>query len=284
MGRLSESDIAVSTPKIAAPVVGFNHNLKHGGRVFHVQTEDSGLPRAHFLTHLYIGGNIIASAKGSYADKLAEPDLPQLVRKLMEEQHKAMVRRLVAGEFTEQAARFSPHYEPGVLASGQTGPAAVNTAATESVSANSPAPNTAAPVAAAPRVAPVARTAKKPPASSSGAPIIGTPMIGTPTKSSAPNSSVASAFDELPAPSSPPHLPARAARAPAQAGKPSALPVQPAPRSAPVLVPASPAVPMVGRPTPGPILFAEELISDRSLDEVILAFLASGGEPETPKK
>jgi hypothetical protein len=107
-------------------VVGFNHNLKHAGRVFHVQTEDSGLPRAHFLTHLYIGGNILASAKGSYGDKLEDPELPRLVRKMMEDQHKQMVRRLVAGEFTELAAKFSPHYEPGVLADGHTGPAAVN--------------------------------------------------------------------------------------------------------------------------------------------------------------
>ena len=109
-----------------APVVGFNHNLKHAGRVFHVQTEDSGLPRAHFLTHLYIGGNILASAKGTYGDKLEDPELPRLVRKMMEDQHKQMVRRLVAGEFTEMAAKFSPHYEPGVLADGHTGPAAVN--------------------------------------------------------------------------------------------------------------------------------------------------------------
>ncbi len=120
--------IPVSATKFTAPVVGFNHNLKHAGRVFHVQTEDSGLPRAHYLTHLFIGGNIVASMKGDYSDKADEPELQQIVRKLMEEQHKQMVRRLVAGEFTELAARFSPHYEPGVLASGHTGPAAVNVA------------------------------------------------------------------------------------------------------------------------------------------------------------
>ena len=119
----------MSTSKITAPVVGFNHNLKHGGRVFHVQTEDSGLPRAHFITHLYIGGNILASMKGSYVDKLDDPEMLQLVRKMMEEQHKAMVRRLVAGEFKDASSQM-PHYEPGVLASGKTSPGAVNSEGT----------------------------------------------------------------------------------------------------------------------------------------------------------
>jgi hypothetical protein len=153
-------------------VVGFNHNLKHAGRVFHVQTEDSGLPRAHFLTHLYIGGNILASAKGTYGDKLEDPELPRLVRKMMEDQHKQMVRRLVAGEFTEMAAKFSPHYEPGVLADGHTGPAAVNV--------EGAAPNDAAAVARlspAPPALPVPQALlAPPPAAKGGATSPGAPL------------------------------------------------------------------------------------------------------------
>ena len=124
----AEFPLAVSTQKPGTPVVGFNHNLKHGGRVYHVQTEDSGLPHAHYITHLFIGGNIVASMKTSYSEQVENPDLAQVVRKLMEGQHKQMVRRLVAGEFKDLAERFAAaHYEPGVLANGQTGPAAVNT-------------------------------------------------------------------------------------------------------------------------------------------------------------
>ena len=43
-------------PKPSAPVVGFNHNVKYGPRVYHVQTEDLGLPHAHYITHLFVGG------------------------------------------------------------------------------------------------------------------------------------------------------------------------------------------------------------------------------------
>src|SRR5438105_10094318 len=103
--------------KPSAPVVGFNHNVQYGPRLYHVQTEDSGLPHAHYITHLFVGGNIVASMKSSYSDLLeAEPDLPKAVRALMEAQHKAMLKRLISGEFNEQAERLSaPHYKPGVL-------------------------------------------------------------------------------------------------------------------------------------------------------------------------
>src|ERR1700730_2527484 len=140
----------MATPKAAAPVVGFNHNVKYGPRVYHVQTEDSGLPHAHYITHLFVGGNIVSSMKSSYAEKAGERDLARVVRGLMEHQHKAMLRRLVAGEFDELAERLSaPHYEPGVLADGTNTASYVNTGAA------------AAPAQAkkAPAIKPVARPA-----------------------------------------------------------------------------------------------------------------------------
>src|SRR5947209_11263064 len=103
------------TPKAGPPVVGFNHNVKYGPRVYHVQAEDSGLPHAHYITHLFVGGNIVASLKTSYAEKASDPNLQAVVRGLMESQHKAMLKRLVAGEFNEMAERLSAqHYDPGV--------------------------------------------------------------------------------------------------------------------------------------------------------------------------
>ncbi len=41
-------------------VTGFNHNIKHKGKVYHVQTEDSGVNNPHIITHLFVGGNILA--------------------------------------------------------------------------------------------------------------------------------------------------------------------------------------------------------------------------------
>lgn len=84
-------------------VVGFNHNIRYKGKVFHVQTEDSG-PRNPFITTLlYHGGSILASKKTSYSDIVKIEMLEKVVEELMQEQHKEMLRRLKAGEFDEQA-------------------------------------------------------------------------------------------------------------------------------------------------------------------------------------
>ena len=44
-------------------ITGFNTNVRHGGRTFHVQTEDSGRAHPHVISHLYFGGTILASEK-----------------------------------------------------------------------------------------------------------------------------------------------------------------------------------------------------------------------------
>jgi len=78
---------------------GFNTNVRHRSILFHVQSEDSGRNHPHVITHLYHGGTILASEKTSYADRLGDPDLPAVVKSLMETQHKGVLRRLAAGEF-----------------------------------------------------------------------------------------------------------------------------------------------------------------------------------------
>jgi hypothetical protein len=80
-------------------IVGYNHNIKYKGEIFHVQTEDSGINTPHIITLLYRGGNIIASKKTSYADIVKMGNLNQVVEELMKEQHKDMLRRLKCAEF-----------------------------------------------------------------------------------------------------------------------------------------------------------------------------------------
>lgn len=87
-------------------VLGFNHNLKYKGEVFHVQTEDSGVANPHIITLLYRGGVIISSKKTSYSDILKINNLEVVVEELMKEQHKEMMRRLKAGDFDEKAFSF----------------------------------------------------------------------------------------------------------------------------------------------------------------------------------
>jgi hypothetical protein len=81
---------------------GSNTNIRHGGVLFHVQTEDSGRAHPHIITHLYHGGTILASEKSSYAEIADAPNLPVRVRELMDAQHHAMLKRLASGELDEQ--------------------------------------------------------------------------------------------------------------------------------------------------------------------------------------
>jgi hypothetical protein len=80
---------------------GFNTNIRHRGVLFHVQSEDSGRDRPHIITHLYYGGTILASEKKSYAEHLDDPNLGQLVRDLMEAQHKTVLESLRARAFDD---------------------------------------------------------------------------------------------------------------------------------------------------------------------------------------
>jgi hypothetical protein len=255
----------VTTAKPSAPVVGFNHNVKYGERVYHVQTEDSGLPHAHYITHLFVGGNIISSIKTSYAGKAEAPDLAKIVRSLMESQHKQMLKRLVAGEFQEQAAKFSAqHYEPGVLADGTNTASYVNTTPQTPTAKAPQAPRAAPPPPAVkppevrrppPQLTPVARPVPPPP-----------PQVITPA---------------------PPRIPGQplpsVTRGPMAPAKPTAPP-----RMAQVVTPKPPTAPKPPVFSDGPVemphedlptLFAEELISEKSLDEVILAFLSADLDP-----
>jgi len=105
-------------------VSGFNHNITHAGRVFHVQTEDSGVNNPNIITHVFVGGNILASKKTSYADVLKAPNLQEMVRQLMETQHKQMLRNVVNGVY-DNVDTVARSYQPGQLGSPEEGKRAV---------------------------------------------------------------------------------------------------------------------------------------------------------------
>ena len=99
-------------------VTGFNHNIKHKGKMYHIQTEDSGVGNPHIITHLFVGGNILASKKTSYSDIVGADNLTTVVRELMEEQHKEMLRNLINGVYEDidaVNAQQAKSFQPGQL-------------------------------------------------------------------------------------------------------------------------------------------------------------------------
>lgn len=108
-------------------ITGYNHNIKHNDRVYHIQTEDSGLQHPHIITHLFVGGNIIHSLKRSYAhlleEKLHEDEeaFEKVIREMMKEQHKQMLKQLKAGKHDHVGDKKSAGalLTPGLLSLGE---------------------------------------------------------------------------------------------------------------------------------------------------------------------
>jgi hypothetical protein len=103
--EIAKLEKQIARPNFMRAQVGFNNNVKYGGNVFHIQTEDSGLDRPHIITHLFAdGGRIIKSNKRSYAEHVKRDDIPAFVRQLMKGQHMEMAIMLREGKFDEVIA------------------------------------------------------------------------------------------------------------------------------------------------------------------------------------
>jgi hypothetical protein len=273
--------------KAPSPLLGFNNNFKHKGQVYHIQTEDSGVKHPHIITHLFAdGGRILKSIKTSYAQYLEEANMPEIVRQMMKDQHKAMIVALRDGRFDPGGTREVDLPTGGYFANA-TSPGLVR----KTEKAEPPKD----PVERAEKKASEAPKARK---SDRAARL----EVDVAALEKAAAGAAAAAPEVLPPP--PPNVIAGGGARPhgeyanVQPGTrksmrpPSARPPTPrAPSLRPSAAPAagSPSRPPSGRyamtrpasifatskPSPSNgSLFGEDLISERSLDEVILAYLA----------
>jgi hypothetical protein len=143
------------TKRGRSPVLGYNHNLRYGGRTFHVQTEDSGQGYARLYTHLFFEGTILSSKKQEY-----DPEAPEdSVRALMQKLHKSMIRELTHREHDARIGGFFiARGEPAML-EDRSAPVIVEVAASVAVSVApepvaAPAPPEAVPAPARPKMTP----------------------------------------------------------------------------------------------------------------------------------
>jgi hypothetical protein len=223
-------------------ITGFNTDVKHETKMFHVQTEDRGLANPVVESLVYVGGEILLSKKSPYKDLITGDRVDEkALREMMDLQHRRVIEavrrgRLDKGKVGEAPADWAddtlPHPE-------KVSPAAL--AAVSAILSAPPEPFPGDPPAAArPRVA-----------TSAAMPIFGTPSPR--------------------APAAPP--PARSAFVPPVAARPASgtAPARPA-------VPA-PAPPGAGPAVAGPSK-AKSGVRLRSLDQVIVDYLASEAASE----
>jgi hypothetical protein len=81
-------------------ITGFNTDIKHNDKVYHIQTEDKGLQNPYIESLIYVGGEILASKKTSYAEQAKEGIVDEkYIGGLMEQQHRTMIAAIKRGRF-----------------------------------------------------------------------------------------------------------------------------------------------------------------------------------------
>ena len=84
-------------------ITGFNTDIKHNEKVYHVQTEDKGAANPYIESLVYVGGEILASKKTSYAEQLKSGVDEKWIGGLMEQQHRTMIAAIKRGRFDQPA-------------------------------------------------------------------------------------------------------------------------------------------------------------------------------------
>ncbi|HEX3345400.1 MAG TPA: hypothetical protein VHS09_12540 [Polyangiaceae bacterium] len=294
--------------KHPSPLLGYNNNVRHKGKVFHIQTEDSGVKYGHIITHLFMdGGRILKSVKTSYAEYLGNERMGDIVREMMKQQHKAMFIALRDGKFDPVVEGSADVSQATRAVVAESPPSAASPAAPLAVVAPPPAPvpavgrspsGTPPPAETTDRVTDVdpPETLRQPPPPAAAAAELTLDIDALERAAAASAASpVLRTNSDLPPP------PANLFREKANSGKYRMTPVPPEAGKAPSVPPRAPAAgspPAARRPTPaaaadrryaptrpaaifgqsrpqqGKSIFGEDLISDKSLDEVILSYLA----------
>jgi len=248
------------------PVLGFNNNVRHRGRLFHIQTEDSGVKFSRIVTHLFAdGGRIIKTSRIDYVEHAEKEDVATIVRTLMKEQHRAMFTALRAGELDavlEKAIGALP--EPPVSSPVQSRATPSLTPALTPPPAVLAVPPTPANPAAARR-----RDSTRPSRPASERPKrrpITNPNLRGVSPSVAPPSPEAfdldvATLDKLP-------------RAPVR--KTKSRPPQPNAAARAATAPQRPSTTQLSNPpgTAARSIFGDGAVSEQTLDEVILSYLA----------
>jgi len=93
-------------------ITGYNTDIKHRDRVFHVQTEDKGAANPVIESLIYAGGKIIASRQYSYAWLLRESYTEGAVQEMVDSQHRKMMRDIRGGKYDPEGP---PPFGAGII-------------------------------------------------------------------------------------------------------------------------------------------------------------------------
>jgi hypothetical protein len=115
-------------------ITGFNTDVKHKSRVFHIQTEDKGEGNPYVESLVYVGGEILATKRTSYAEVVQTGRDDPAVQDLMEQQHRTMIAAIQRGRFdgpngsVQVPEGMSSTADPGPQAPAKSAPPAQSSA------------------------------------------------------------------------------------------------------------------------------------------------------------
>ncbi len=95
------------------PLTGFNHNVRYRERIFHIQTEDSGLNKPHVFSHVFIIGAIVSSSRFIYTDIVEQTGHEVELIRRMQLQHKTIMAGLLRGKFDDTIRKTLRRLEEG---------------------------------------------------------------------------------------------------------------------------------------------------------------------------
>jgi hypothetical protein len=148
-------------------ITGYNTDVRHNEVVFHVQTEDKGMANPFIESLVYVGGQVLASKRASYAELLVEGKEKEILA-LMDHQHRTMIAAIRHGKLDSKLAELLSSRQTGQfqrpvapVAAAATGTAVAPEPLVEAPAP--PAPAAPPPMPATPPIPPALQTPPAPP-------------------------------------------------------------------------------------------------------------------------
>lgn len=102
-------------------ITGYNTEIKHRGRLFHVQTEDKGMGNPIIESLIYIGGEILDSVRSSYKESVNAAGFSKAsILKLMEAQHTQVLQTIKDGQYDPKPDASSGPVGEGLVTAEHT--------------------------------------------------------------------------------------------------------------------------------------------------------------------
>jgi hypothetical protein len=253
-------------------LTGFNTDIKFAERVYHVQTEDRGLGNPVVESLVYVGGEILLSKKSPYTQHVQGDRVDEkAVRELMDHQHRKVIEAIRRGRLDSKKQTPESVLDWGdeiYTSEPNVSPAAIAAVAAMLAVPSEPLPGDR------PRGAPPRSGSAPPPKKTAGPPPAAKPV---------PQSAAAKAATP---PAAVPAVPAPPA---AVATEPTGTPVAPpssrrpsAPSHTPLPFPSAiaPSVKVPATSEPAPRKTSSVPPGARTLDQVIVEYLASEAATE----